>query len=297
MLRENLLNLCAFVAVAKERSFSRAAARMGVSPSALSHTIRALETRLGVLLLVRTTRSVSTTEAGARLLAQVEPHLQEIEGELVATQESSERPSGRIRITAIDYVVDKILLPRLAPLAADYPDIQIDIAVDYSLSDIVGDRFDIGVRGGDQVAKDMVAVRISPDYRMAIVGSPAYFAARPAPHGPADLTGHQCIGLQLQTYGGIYAWELKKGKRIVNVRTAGQFTFNGVYQMLNAALCGAGLAFVPEDLAAPYIASGQLLQVLEDWSPTFPGWHIFYPSRRQASRAFTLLVEALRYRA
>ena len=296
MLRENLLDLGAFVAVARERSFTRAAAKLGLSPSALSHTIRALETRLGVLLLTRTTRSVAPTEAGMRLLKQVEPHLQDIEAGLVATRELSEKPAGTIRITAIDYVVDTILWPRLTPLLAQHPDIKIDIAVDYSLTDIVADRYDIGVRSGDQVAQDMVAVRISPDYRLAIVGAPAYFQQRPLPKKPPDLVGHNCIGLQLPTYGGSYAWELKKGKREVNVRVNGQLTFNGVYQMLNAALSGAGLAFVPEDLARPHVDAGRLQWVMADWFPTFPGLHIFYPGRRQSSRAFTLVVEALRHR-
>ncbi len=296
MLRENLLDLYAFVAVSNERSFTRAAAKIGVSPSALSHTIRALETRLGVLLLTRTTRSVAPTKAGLRLLRQIEPNLKNIEDELRVTQELRDVPAGMFRITAIDYVVDKILIPKVVPLIEQYPDIKIDISVDYGLTDIVKDGFDIGVRSGDQVANDMVAFRISPDYKLAIVGAPSYLDAHPEPKTPQDLINHNCINLKLPTYGGDYSWELKKGRNQVNVRVDGQLSFNGVYQMLNAALNGAGLAFIPEDLAKPYVASGNLKWVLAEWSPTFPGLHIYYPNRRQSSKAFSLLIEALRYR-
>jgi DNA-binding transcriptional LysR family regulator len=297
MRRDNLSDLLVFLAVAEERSFTRAAAKLGLSPSALSHTIRALETRIGVRLLTRTTRSVSPTEAGERLRQGVGPRVDEIESELVAVGELRDKPAGTIRITTTDFAADTVLWPRLAPVLAAYPDIKVELSVDFVLTDIVANKFDIGVRWGDQVAKDMVAVRVGPDMRMGIVGSPAYLKSRPAPKGPQELLQHSCITLRLPTRGDIYAWELKKGKREVQVRVDGQVTCNGVYQMLNAAIDGAGLAFIPEYLAEPHVVAGRLRWVLEDWSPTFPGLHIFYPSRREHSRAFALVVDALRYRA
>ncbi len=296
MQRGNLDDLLAFLAVARERSFTKAAAKLGVSQSALSHTMRALEARLGVRLLTRTTRSVSPTQAGERLLHSVAPRLEEIEAELAALSELREKPAGTIRISATDYAADTILWPKLAKFLPKYPDIKVEIVVDYGLIDIVAQRFDAGVRSGEQVAKDMIAVRIAPDMRIAVVGAPAYFRKRPEPRMPQHLIAHNCINLRLMTHGGLYAWEFEKGGREIKVRVEGQLAFNGSFQMLNAALAGFGLAYVPEDLARPHIAKGRLKRVLEDWCPPYSGYHLYYPSRRQPSAAFALLVDALRYR-
>lgn len=296
MQRGHLDDLLAFVAVGTERSFTKAAAKLGVSQSALSHTIRELETRLGVRLLTRTTRSVSPTEAGERLLHALGPRFEEIEAELAAIGELRERPAGIIRITATAYAVDTVLWPKLAKLLRLYPDIKVELFSDNSLTDIVAQRFDAGVRAGEQVAKDMIAVRIGPDLRMAVVGTPSYFRTRSEPNKPQDLIGHNCINLRLLTHGGLYAWEFAKAGRELKVRVEGQLTFNGTLQMLNAALAGFGLAYVPEDLAQPHIAKGRLKRVLEDWCPPYSGYHLYYPGRRQSSAAFALLVDALRYR-
>ncbi|KWF62845.1 LysR family transcriptional regulator [Burkholderia pseudomultivorans] len=297
MPRDNFADLLAFIAVARERSFTRAAARLGVSQSALSYTVRALETRLGVRLLTRTTRSVSPTEAGERLLRNLAPRFDEIEAELSAVAELRDKPAGTVRINATDYVIRTLLWPKLSPMLRDYPDLKVEFVTDYGLSDIVAERFDIGVRLGDQVAKDMIAVRISPDLKMAIVGAPAYFAQRARPVVPRDLVAHDCINLRLPTHGALYAWELAKDGDTLQVRVDGQVTFNGTYEMLDAALDGYGLAYVPADLAAPHVAAGRLDSVLDDWCPTFPGHHLYYPSRRQSSRALALIVDALRERA
>jgi DNA-binding transcriptional LysR family regulator len=296
MARENFSDLLAFLAVARERSFTRAAAQLGVSQSALSHTIRSLETRLGLRLLTRTTRSVSTTEAGERLFQAVSPRFEQIDAELAALTELRDKPAGTIRITAIDHPIDSVIWPKLRPVLAEYPDIKVEITVDYGLRDIVADRYDIGVRLGDQVEKDMIAVRIGPDVKMAIVGSPEYFSSQKAPRTPQDLLKHNCITLRLTSSGGLYAWELKKGEHELQVRVDGQLTFNAVPQMLNAALDGRGLAFLPENVALPFIREGRLKSVLKDWCPVFPGYHAFYPSRRQSSRALALVIDALRYR-
>jgi DNA-binding transcriptional LysR family regulator len=296
MPRENLNDLLAFLAVARERSFTRAAAKLGVSPSALSHTMRELEARLGVRLLTRTTRSVAATEAGDRLLRTVGPRFEEIEAELAALRELREKPAGTIRITATEHATDTILVPKLTKLLRDYPDIKVEIAIDYGLTDIVAQRFDAGVRSGEQVASGMIAVRIAPDMRMAVVGSPSYFTDRPEPEKPQDLLDHNCISLRLPTHGGLYAWEFEKGGRELKVRVEGQLIFNTTAQMLNAALAGLGLAYVPEGMAQPYLARGRLKRVLEDWCLPYPGYHLWYPSRRQSSAAFALLVDALRYR-
>lgn len=296
MRRGNLNDLLAFLAVARERSFTKAAAKLGVSQSALSHTIRELEARLGVRLLTRTTRSVSPTEAGERLLRTAGPRLEEIEDELEALSDLRDKPAGTIRITAIDYVADTILWPKLAKLLPKYPDIKVEITIDYGLTDIVAQRYDAGVRVGEQVAKDMIAVRIGPDMRMAVVGTPSYFKKRPEPKTPRDLIGHNCINLRLPTRGGLYAWEFQKGDQELNVRVEGQLVFNGTYQMLNAALAGFGLAYVPKDLARPHLEKGRLKRVLEEWCQPWSGYHLYYPSRRQHSAAFALLVDALRYR-
>lgn len=296
MQRGNLNDLLAFLAVGQERSFTRAAAQLGVSQSALSHTIRALEERLGLRLLTRTTRSVSPTEAGERLLHTIGPRFEEIEAELAALSALREKPAGTIRITATDYAADTILWPKLTGFLRRYPDIKVEIVIDYGLVDIVAERFDAGVRSGEQVAKDMIAVRIGPDMRMAVVGAPSYFKERSEPQRPQDLIGHNCINLRLPTRGGLYAWEFEKEGRALKVHVEGQLVFNGTFQMLNAALAGFGLAYVTEDVAQPHLARGRLQRVLEDWCPPFAGYHLYYPSRRQSTPAFSLLVEALRYR-
>ena len=296
MQRGNLDNLLAFLAVARERSFTKAAAQLGVSQSTLSHTIRELEERLGVRLLTRTTRSVSPTEAGERLLRNVGPRFEEIETELHAVSELRERPAGTIRITATENAADTVLVPKLAPLLRKYPDIKVEIIIDYGLTDIVAQRYDAGVRSGEQVAKDMIAVRIGPDMRMAVVAAPSYLRERSEPKTPQDLTDHNCINLRLPSHGGLYAWEFEKGDRELRVRVEGQMTFNGTGQILNAAVAGLGLAYVPESLAELHLAKGRLKRVLEDWCPPYSGYHLYYPSRRQSSAAFALLVEALRYR-
>lgn len=293
---ENINDIATFLEVARERSFTRAAAKLGVSPSAISHTIRNLEDRLGLRLLTRTTRSVSPTDAGERLLRTLGPHFEGIEAEMAAMGDLRDRPAGTIRITAVDYVIDQILRPKLRDLLKRYPDIKVEISIDYGLTDIVAQRFDAGVRLGEQVAKDMIAVRISPDMRMAVVGSPEYLAAHPRPLVPQDLTAHSCINLRLPTHGGLYAWEFERDRYEMNVRVDGQLVFNSTNPMLNAALDGLGLAYVPESLVSKPLASGELIAVLEDWWPTFPGYHLYYPSRRHASPAFTALVDALRYR-
>lgn len=296
MPRANVNDLLAFLAIARERSFTKAAAKLGVSQSALSHTVRGLEARLGLRLLNRTTRSVSPTEAGERLLQTIGPHIEEIENELAALGELRDKPAGTIRITAADYAVDTILVPKLAKLLPRYPDIKVEISVDDRLVDIVAERFDAGVRDGELVATDMIAVRIGPDLRMAVVGTPTYFAQRSAPKKPQDLTRHACINLRLPTRGGLYAWEFEKGRRKLNVHVEGQLVFNRPAQVLNAALAGMGLAYLLEDVVRPYLDKGRLKRVLEDWCPPYPGYHLYYPSRRQSSSAFALVVDALRYR-
>ncbi len=294
MMRDNLNDLIVFVTVAREKSFTRAAAQLNVTPSALSHTIKAFEARLGVRLLTRTTRSVSTTSAGEDLLETLAPRLEEIEAKLDALAESRERPAGEIRITATDHAIETAVWPKLQPVLKRYPEIRVELTVDYGLVDIVAERYDIGIRFGDQVAKDMIAARIGPDVRMAIVGSPAYLAGRSAPATPADLMEHDCVTLRLTTTRGIYAWELARGKREVQVRVSGQVTCNAQPQMIRAALDGFGLAFVPETSVLPMVRKGKLVRVLDDWCPTFPGLHAYYPSRRQSSKAFSIVLEALR---
>jgi DNA-binding transcriptional LysR family regulator len=295
-MRNNLNDLLAFVAVANERSFTKAAAKLGLSQSALSHTLRNLEERLGIRLLTRTTRSVAPTEAGERLLHSLGPRFEEIDAELAALSELRERPAGTIRITATEYAVDTLLWPKLAKFLARYRDIKVEVISESALTDIVTQRFDAGVRIGEQVAKDMIAVRIGPDLRMAVVGAPSYFRRQAEPKKPQDLINHRCINLRLPTQGGLYAWEFEKGARKLRVRVEGPLIFNGSYQMLNAALAGFGVAYVPEDLTQPHLARGRLKRVLEDWCPPFSGYHLYYPSRRQTTPAFALLVEALRHR-
>jgi len=297
MPRENVNDLLAFLAVARERSFTRAAARLGVSQSALSHTVRGLEARLGLRLLTRTTRSVAPTEAGERLLRNVGPRFEEIEAELDALSEFRDKPAGTIRITTGEHAADTILWPALVKLLPKYPDIKVELNIELALTDIVAERYDAGVRFGEQVGKDMIAVRIAPDMRMTVVGAPSYFAQQPVPKKPQDLVGHRCINIRLPTRGGLYAWEFEKAGRELKVRVEGQLVFNRLTHIVTAALAGFGLAFVPEDLVAPHIAKGRLKPVLEDWCAPFPGYHLYYPSRRQSSPAFALLVDALRYRA
>jgi DNA-binding transcriptional LysR family regulator len=297
MAHENFNDLLAFITVAREGSFTRAAKQLGVSQSALSHTIRALETRLGIRLLTRTTRSVSPTDAGERLLQTVAPRFDEIATELAALSELRDKPAGMIRITSAEHAANAVLWPKLSGLLQAYPDIKIDINVDYGMTNIVTQRYDAGVRLGDQVEKDMVAVRIGPDMRMAVVGSPAYFSAHPRPATPRDLQDHNCINLRLPTHGNLLVWDFEKNGVALNVRVDGQWIFNSSTPRLRAALAGSGLAFLPQDMAAQHVADGALIQVLQDWCPSFPGYHLYYPSRRQSSPAFTLVLDALRHQA
>ena len=296
MQRGRLDDLQAFVAVARERSFTKAAAKLSISQSALSHTVKTLEERLGVRLLSRTTRSVSPTEAGQRLLQNIGPRFDEIESEVAAVSELRQKPVGTIRITATENATETILVPKLAPLLREYPDIKVEIIIDYGLTDIVAQQYDAGVRSGEQVAKDMVAVRIGPDMRMAVVGAPSYFKKRPAPKSPHDLMQHICINLRLSLHGGVYAWEFERDGRELKVRVEGQLTTNATGQILNAALAGSGLAYIPESMAQPHLAKGRLRRVLDDWCLPYSGYHVFYPSRRQSSAAFTLVLDTLRYR-
>src|SRR4051812_49326948 len=296
MQRDELGDLMAFLAVAEERSFTRAAAKLGTSQSALSHTIRRLEARLGVRLLTRTTRSVAPTDAGERLLRTLGPAFDTIDTELAALSEFREKPAGTIRITTSAHAAHAILWPALERLLPDYPDIKVELDIDNGLTDIVAERYDAGVRSGEIVAKDMVAVRIGPDMRMAVVGAPSYFAKRPRPKTLQDLTTHTCINLRLPTHGGLYAWEFEKGGRELRVRVEGQLVFNETALMLDAALAGFGLAYLPEDQVQVHLVDSRLIRVLADWCPPFPGYHLYYPSRRQPTPAFALLVDALRYR-
>lgn len=297
MTRESYDDLAVFALVARERSFTRAAAQLGVSQSALSQTIKNLEARLGLRLLTRTTRSVAPTEAGERLLKAVAPRFEEIQQELSALTALREKPAGTIRITAGEHAAISALQPALRRFLPEYPDIVVEINVDYRLADIVAEGFDAGVRMGEQVAKDMIAVRIGPDLRMAVVGAPSYFAAHPVPLTPQDLASHACINIRLPTYGGILPWDLEKDGQEINVRCEGQLVFNNITMRLASALDGLGLAYLPEDQVLSHIAEGRLIRVLEDWCPPFPGYHLYYPSRRHTSPAFSVLVDALRHRS
>ena len=294
MLKDNFNDLLSFMVVARERSFTRAAAQLGVSQSALSHAMRNLEARLDVRLLTRTTRSVVPTEAGEQLLMRLTPHLLEIEQELTALRDRRDRPAGNIRLSAGEHAMSAVLWPVLKPFMAHYPDINIEVTVDNGLTDIVDGRFDAGVRLGEQIANDMVAVRIAPDMQMAVVGSAAYFAKNGVPETPEQLEHHRCINMRLPTLGGLYAWEFTHDGREIRVRVDGQLTLNSLPQRLDAAVAGLGLAYVPEESAAAQLADGRLTRVLESWCPSFEGYHLYYPSRRQHTTAFTLLVEALR---
>ncbi|MGF6876293.1 LysR family transcriptional regulator [Paraburkholderia sp. MM5477-R1] len=293
-MKEDFNDLVGFMNVARERNFTRAAAQLGVSQSALSRTVAGLEKRMGLQLLMRTTRSVSLTAAGERLLAAIAPRFQEIEAEVDSLRAMTSRPGGTVRITTTDYAANSYVWPRLQPLLRQYPDLKIELLNDYGLADIVADRYDIGVRLGDQVAKDMIAVRIAPDMTMAIAGSPGYLQSTAPAKTPQDLTLHNCINLRLPTRDSLLPWELRKGRRELQVRVEGQLTFNSVYQMMDAALGGFGLAYVPKDLAEVHVRAGRLNWVLEDWFPTFVGHHVYYPSRRKSSRAVELVVDALK---
>jgi len=295
MKRENYNDLFAFIAVAREGSFTKAAAQLGVSQSALSHTIRALETSLGVRLLTRTTRSVSPTEAGERLLMTVRPRFAEIEAEIASLSELRDKPAGTIRITSAEHATDSVLWPKLSKFLLNYPDIKVEINIDYGMTDIVAQRYDAGVRLGDQVEKDMVAVRIGPDWRMAVVGTPGYFSKRTKPKTPQDLATHDCINLRLPTHGELLSWEFEKNGHKLNAHVQGQCTFNIGTQILRAALKGFGLAYLPEDMVDQHVTKGDLVSVLQDWCQPFSGYHLYYPSR-QASPAFKLVVDALRHR-
>ena len=295
MTVESYGQLAIFAVVTQERSFTRAAARLGMSQPALSRAMRQLEERLGVRLLARTTRSVAPTQAGEHLLQVIAPRFDEINSELALLSKFRDRPAGKLRITAGEHAAIAVLQPVLARLLPDHPDLSIEIIVDYGLTDIVAEGFDAGVRLGEQVAKDMIAMRIGPDMRMAVIGSPAYFSHYPKPVIPADLMAHNCITLRMPTHGGLFMWEFEKNGQALNVRIEGQLVFNNIAMRLESVLQGLGLAYMPEDVVRPYIEQGRLIRVLEDWCEPYSGYHLYYPSRRQSSPAFTLLREALRY--
>jgi DNA-binding transcriptional LysR family regulator len=297
MHRETYSDLRAFIAVAQECSFTRAAARLGVSQSALSHTIRALETKMGVRLLTRTTRSVSPTEAGERLLRNVAPRFDEIEDQILQITDAHDSPAGSVRISASENAADTVLWPKLEKLLPQYPELKVEVVVENRRSDIVAERFDFGVRLGDEVGNDMAAVPISGGMQVVVVGSPAYLKKSGIPQKPHDLADHECINLRLMTYGDIYGWEFRKGKQNVEVKVDGQLTFNNTRQVLTAALAGFGLAYVPRQMAEKYIAKRQLVAVLEDWTPVFPGYHLYYPGRKQLTRAMQVIIDGLRHQA
>jgi len=296
MTKMKVNDLQAFLAVAREQSFTKAAARLDITPSALSHTIRALEERLGVRLLARTTRNVAPTEAGERLMRSIAPLFDQIAAEVEALGELREKPAGTIRVTCSDDAIELYLRPVLATFLKDYPDITLELFVDYGFTNIVEERFDAGIRLGEAISKDMIAVRISPDWRLSVVGSPAYFERCPPPVTPYELTNHSCANMRHRPAGSIYAWEFAKDGKEFSVKCEGQLVFNSVIHALNSAADGIGLAYVPEALAAPYIADGRVKEVLADWCPYFQGFHLYFPHRRQASPAFSAFVDAVRYR-
>jgi DNA-binding transcriptional LysR family regulator len=297
MARDNIIDILVFFEVARQRSFTRAAIKLGMSQSSLSHIIRDLEARLGVRLLNRTTRSVSPTEAGERLLKNVAPLLEEVDAEISAVSDLNGKPAGTVRITAIDHIIDSLLWPRLAPVLPQYPDLHVEINSDYKLIDIAADRYDIGVRYGDQVEEDMIAVRLTPDVPTMIVGSPGYFAWHAKPENLQDLLKHNCITLRLASSGGVYAWELQHEGRKVEARVSGQAMFSSALPMVQAAVSGNGLAFLTADLAGEHLREGRLVSVMEEWCTPFPGLHAYYPSRRHESRALRIVIEAIRYKA
>lgn len=296
MQRANINDIIAFLAVAREGSFTKAAAKLGVSQSALSHTIRGLEERLGIRLLTRTTRSVSPTQAGERLLHSVGPRLDEIDAEMAALTALRDKPAGNIRITASEHALETVLWPAMQRMLTDYPDISIEVLIDSALRDIAAERFDAGIRLGENLDKDMIAVPVSGELRLVVVGAPSYFATRPIPKTPNDLTAHNCINMRMQTYGGLYTWEFEKDERAVRVRVEGQLIFNNTKAILDACVAGFGLGYLMEDRVAEHVAAGRLVRVLEDWSPPFAGYYLYYPSRRQPTPAFEVLMNALRRR-
>ncbi|MBB3527587.1 LysR family transcriptional regulator [Rhizobium sp. BK456] len=296
MSRENVSDLLAFLAVAREQSFTKAAAKFGISQSALSHTIRGLETRLGVRLLTRTTRAVSPTEAGERLLNGIGPHFDEIDAQIDALSDLRDTPAGNIRITAPDHAINFVLWPKLQKFLPNYPDIKVELLRENGLTDIVKERYDAGVRMGEQLAKDMISARIGPDFRFNVVGAKSYLKNNPEPQHPQDLVRHTCINERLPTFGGFWAWEFEERGREIKIKVDGQLVFNNSYQAVEAAVAGFGLAYVPEDVASPHIQKGRLVHVLQDFSPHWDGYYMYYPSRRQSSPAFVALVEALRHR-
>jgi DNA-binding transcriptional LysR family regulator len=296
MSQTKVNDLQAFLAVAREQSFTKAAARLDITPSALSHTIRALEERLGVRLLARTTRNVAPTEAGERLMRSIAPLFDQIAAEVEALGELRDKPAGTIRITCSDDAIELYLRPVLAAFLKKFPDITLELFVDYGFTNIVEERFDAGIRLGEAVSKDMIAVRISPDWRLAVVGSPSYFERCPPPATPYDLTNHACVNIRHRPSGAIYAWEFAKNGKAFTVKGEGQLVFNSIVHVLNGALDGIGLSYVPEALVAPYLADGRLKEVLADWCPYFQGFHLYFPHRRQASPAFSAFVDAVRYR-
>jgi len=295
MAREDFNDLLWFLAVAEERSFTKAAAKLGITQSTLSHTIKRLETRMGIRLLTRTTRSVAPTEAGERLRQSLAPRVAEIEAEIAALMEFRDKPAGTIRITLSDHALNSVVWPKLRPVLSAYPDIKLELSIDNGLRNIVEDGFDAGIRLGESVEKDMIAIRVGPDWRMIAVASPAYLATHPVPEHPQDLIGHNCINMRQATAGGLYAWEFSQDGQDLRVRVDGQLTFNTSYAMIDATLSGFGIAYLPEDLADRHIASGDLVLVLDDWSPKFAGYYIYYPSSRQNLPAFKVIVDALRY--
>jgi len=296
MLRENVVDLLAFIAVARAGSFTRAAAQIGVSQSALSHTVRGLEERLGMRLLSRTTRKVAPTSAGERILERIAPHFSEIGAELQAMVEMRDRPAGLIRITATDYAADTVIWPKLKGILKKYPELKVEVNSDYALTDIVSERYDAGVRLGEQVSEGMIGVRIGPDFRMLAIAAPEYFKSNPKPLAPNDLGRHCCINLRLPTHDGLYAWEFEKDGREIRVHVDGQLTFNTITPVVQAALEGYGIGYVPEGLVEEHVKAGRLESTLEDWSPPFPGYYLYYPHRRQSSPAFGVIVDALRHR-
>ncbi|EFH7843675.1 LysR family transcriptional regulator [Escherichia coli] len=295
MARENLNDLMAFIVVAREKSFTRAAAQLGISQSALSHSMRTLESRLGMKLLTRTTRSISLTDVGQSMLDKLGPYIDGIQGTLQQLKDLNKKPAGTVRISTSDYAIRSVIWPKLEPLLKEYPDINLELIDDYTLTDIVSGRFDAGTRLGEQISSGMISVRIGPDVRFAVVGSPAYFSQHPLPKHPDDLISHNCINLRFPTHGNLYAWEFEKEGKSLNVKVSGQLVFSRIYQNLQAALEGYGLAHVPRDIAEKHIASGELISVLEDWCPYWDGYYIYYPENRNHSKAFQLVVDALRH--
>lgn len=297
MARTDLNQLIWFQAVAEERSFTRAAAKLGVAQSTLSHTIKQLEARMGIRLLTRTTRNVATTAAGERLLQTLSPRIAEIEEEIAALTALRDKPSGSIRLTLSDHALESVVWPKLKPVLSAYPDISVELLLDSSFRNIVEEGYDAGVRLGESVEQDMIAVRIGPDWRLVAVASPGYFATREKPQHPRELVEHVCINMRQETSGGLYAWEFEKDGKELRVRVDGQLAFNNSYAMIDAAVSGYGIAYVPESIVEQHIASGELIQVLEDWSPFFDGYFLYYPSRRQNLPAFQVIVDALRHRS